>query len=108
MTSNLSGSGRKRFWGNHIARWNGSGSSQAEYCRLNKISLKSFQYWKRKEKRNGASPALIEVALPKLLSIPLSAHPLLCLVVDQHYRIEIAKGFDSEDLERVVRVLGRI
>jgi hypothetical protein len=71
--------------------------------------LKSFQYWKRKSKRNGSAPALIEVPIPKALSIPtLPAHPQLCLVIGQHYRIEICKGFDSEDLERVVRVLGRL
>ena len=109
MMSTLSRSGKQRFWENHIAQWSASGLNQTEYCRTNKIALKSFQYWKRRSKRNGAPPALIEVPLPKPLPLPaFLVHPLLCLVVDQHYRVEIAKGFDSEDLERVVRVLGRI
>ncbi len=109
MRSNLSRSGKQGFWEKHIAQWNGSGLSQVEYCRSNKINLKSFQYWKRKSKRDLVAPALVEVPLAKALSIPISpAHPQLCLVVGQHYRIEIGKGFDSEDLERVVRVLGRI
>ena len=109
MTRNLSRSGKQRLWEKHIAQWNASGLSQTEYCRSNKIGLKSFQYWKRKSKLKGSPPPIVEVPLPKALSIPiLPAHAQLCLVVGQHYRIEICKGFDSEDLERIVRVLGRI
>ncbi len=59
--------------------------------------------------QNSGVPALVELTFPKPLSAPvLSSHPQLCLVIGQHYRLEIGKGFDSEDLERVVRVLGRI
>jgi hypothetical protein len=109
MRSNPSRSGKQRFWEKHIAQWNASGLSQVEYCRTNKIALSSFQNWKRKLKPGGSPPTLVEVPLQKSLSIPiLPAHTQLCLVVGQHYRIEICKGFDSEDLERVVRVLGRI
>jgi len=112
MTSNLSRSGRRRFWERHLEQCNASGLSQAEYCRSNKIGLKSFQYWKGKSKRTGsprqAAPALVEVPLSKAPSVPVSpAHPQLCLVVDR-YRVEIRAGFDAEDLERVVRVLVRI
>jgi hypothetical protein len=107
MMSNLSRSGKQRFWEKHITECRTAGLSQAEYCRLNKISLKSFVYWKRKIVR-GSAPALVE--LPRLESMPVSllpASPRLCLVVDR-YRIEIGKGLGSEDLERVVRTLGRI
>lgn len=109
MTGKLSRSGRQRFWEKHIAQWSVSGLSQVEYCRSNKIGLKSFQYWKRKSRRNGVPSALVEVALPKPLTVPVfPLQPQLCLVVGPHYRIEIGKGFESEDLERVVRVLRRI
>lgn len=110
MTSNLSRSGKQQFWERHIAQWGGSGLSQVEYCRKNKIGLKAFQYWKRKSKRSEVPATLVELCIPKSLPIPTLQvhHPQLCLVVDQHYRVEIGKGFDSEDLERVVRVLGRI
>jgi hypothetical protein len=109
MKSNLSRAGKRQFWEKHIAQWGTSGLSQVEYCRANKIGLKSFQYWKRKSSGNGAPPAFIEVPLSKLFAaqvLPDNAH--LCVVVDQRYRIEIRNGFDSEDLERVVRVLRRI
>jgi len=112
MTSSLSRSARQRFWERHFEQCNASGLSQAQYCRSNKISLKSFQYWKRKSKRTDspkqAAPALVELRLPNALPSSFSsAHAQLCLVVDR-YRVEIGTGFDAEDLERVVRVLVRI
>jgi hypothetical protein len=107
--TNIYKSEKRRFWEKHIEKWKGSGLSQVEYCRVNDVKIKSFRYWKRRVGRLGCAQALVEVRLPKTLSIPIPpAHPQLCLVVGQHYRIEICKGFDSEDLERVVRMLGRI
>lgn len=70
---------RQQFWENHIAQCTASGLSQIEYCRLNRIGIRSFQYWKRKFKRNGA-PALVEVPLPKSFPIP-PLYPQLCLVM---------------------------
>lgn len=109
MTNNLSRSGKRQFREKHIAQWRESGLSQVEYCRKNKIGLKAFQYWKRKSKHS-VPATLVELHIPKSLPIqtPGDHHPQLCLVVDQHYRIEIGRGFDSEDFERVVRILGRI
>lgn len=110
MRNNLSKSGKQQFWERHIVQWGGSGLSQVEYCRKNKIGVKAFQYWKRKSKHSGVPATLVELHIPKSLPIPTPRdhHPQLCLVVDQHYRIEIGRGFDSEDFERVVRILGRI
>jgi hypothetical protein len=100
---------RKQFWEYHIAGCNVSGLSQADYCRSNKISIKSFQYWKRKIKGKENVPALVEVPFRKnLSSVPLAQHHQLCLVIDRQYRIEIAHGFNDEDLERIVRILKRI
>ena len=100
---------KRRLWEEHLRKWKASGVSQVEYCRLNDVNVKSFRYWKRRIGRLGCAPALVE--LPVTKSIPLNSLalcPQFCLVVGQHYRIEIGKGFDSEDLERVVRALGRV
>jgi hypothetical protein len=105
MKNDLSNSGRQRFWENHIAQCTASGLSQSEYCRSNKISIKSFYYWKRRSKGCGA-PVLVEVPIPKSFPLPPS-YPQLCLVIGR-YRIEMGRGFDPEDLERVVRTLDRI
>jgi hypothetical protein len=106
MAAIHSRSGRRQFWADHINECAASGLTQVEYCRANKISLKSFQYWKRISKQSVA-PALVEVPLPKSFRIAPPC-PQLCLVVGRQYRIEIGRGFDPEDLERVVRMLGRL
>jgi len=49
MASNLSRP-RIQFWEEHIAQRKATELSQVEYCRRNKISLNSFQYWKGKAK----------------------------------------------------------
>lgn len=99
---------KRRFWEEHLKKWKVSGVSQVEYCRLNDINIKSFRYWKRRVGRLGCAPALVELPLLKYAPVcPSPSYPQLCLVVDR-YRIEIGKGFDPGDLERVVRMLGRI
>ncbi len=100
---------KRRFWEDHINKWKISGVSQVQYCLQNNINIKSFRYWKSRIGSVGSTPALIELPIYKSAPVCLSPPPpQLCLVVGQNYRIEIAKGFDSEDLERLVRVLGRI
>lgn len=108
MAGNRHKSRRQQFWEDHISRWNQSGLSQVEYCRLNKVGIKSFQYWRRKAK-HANTHTLVELPLAKTFPIALPAsHPQLCLVINQQYRIEIGKGFDPEDLERLLGVLVRI
>jgi hypothetical protein len=100
---------KRRFWEEHISKWKTSGVSQVEYCRQNGLNIKSFRYWKRRIGRLGGAPALVELPFSK--SVPVCSsppHPHLCLIVGRHYRVEIGRGFDSEDLERVIRALGRI
>ncbi len=107
MSRKLSKLGKQRFWQRHLDQCDASGLTQVEYCRSNRISPKSFQYWKRKstptDSPKQSAPALVEVSLSKALSIP-AAHPQLCVVIDR-YRIEIGRGFDAEDLGRVIRTL---
>lgn len=100
---------KRKIWEKHIEKWKSSGLSQVEYCRQNNVKVKSLRYWKQRVGRLGSAPALVE--LPAFRATPVftpQAAPQLCLVINQRYRIEIGKGFDSEDFERVVRVLGRI
>ncbi len=99
---------KRRGWEEHIRKWEASGVSQVEYCRQNDVNIKSFRYWKRRICGPRCLPALVELPPSKILRIPDSpAHSQLCLIIDR-YRVEIGKGFVSEDLERVIRVLGRI
>ena len=44
-----------KYWQHHIAQWQTSGLSQAEYCRQNKITGHQFSYWKSKLSGNSDS-----------------------------------------------------
>lgn len=99
---------KRRFWGEHLDQWKSGGLSQVDYCRRNGINIKSFRYWKRRIGLIGSPLTLVELPISKTLPVSvLPALPQLCLVVGR-FRIEIGKGFDAEDLERVVRMLVRI
>lgn len=38
-------------WFDHIEAWQKSGVTQSEYCRINKLCVKSFSNWKLKQTR---------------------------------------------------------
>jgi hypothetical protein len=48
MASIESNSTLNLFWRNHIAQWQTSGLSQAEYCRQYKLTGYQFSYWKKR------------------------------------------------------------
>ena len=99
--------GRRRFWEKHVSAWNKTELSQADYCRLNKISRSSFHYWKNRIVPSGPL-ALVEIPVVSPAPVSIShCSAQICVVVDR-YRVEIRKGFDPEELERVLGVLGRL
>lgn len=106
---NASPESKRRFWEHHLAECNRSGLSQAQYCRQNGISVKTFGYWKRKLGRCDAPACLVEVPAEAVRTPSFYALPApLRLEVNGSYRIEIEKGFDPATLEQVLAVLGRL
>jgi hypothetical protein len=95
---------KRRFWELHHRYWNSSGLSQAEYCRENKLSLKTFGYWKRKLKTESTPVRLVEVPALSLKPTFSSSNPIR-LMVGSHYRIEIEKEFDGKLLDQLLRFL---
>ena len=45
---------KRKYWKRHIEEWRRTGSSQAEYCRGQKLSAKSFTYWKSRFRQKSA------------------------------------------------------
>ncbi|MFT5211954.1 MAG: hypothetical protein ACI9CE_003695, partial [Flavobacterium sp.] len=43
---------KSQFWQDHVTAWQGSGLSQAAYCKQHEIKSHNFAYW-----RNRLSPA---------------------------------------------------
>ena len=59
-----------RLWATHLDKQQRSGLSQRAYCAAHDLSLKSFAYWRRKQ-RHGAS--MIEA--PRLVPVRLIEEP---------------------------------
>jgi hypothetical protein len=108
MTKHLNPSMKRKFWENHVEEWKTSGLTQSEYCRQKSINRVSFGYWKKIIEQGNSALELVEVQLKALPVFETPPCPEFCIVLDQHFRIEIAKGFNPDDLEQVVRVLRRI
>lgn len=94
-----------KFWAQHLRNWKSSDLSQAEYCRQQGLSSKSFGYWKRKQRAAEKPLCLVEIPIQSQVVSP-SPHPLR-LMVGSRYRLEIEKDFDAETLDRLLGFLER-
>lgn len=114
MTGNGKNGGldmKRRYWAGHISAWKEGGVSQAEYCRRQGISIKSFQYWKSKFGRHEEIklvpvPAVIASGrkLPDIVQTGQSVMPLV-LHIGERYRLDIGKDFDEATFCRVIGLL---
>jgi len=108
---------KQQYWGDHLHTWRKSGLTQAEYCRRNQLSTKSFTYWKSKTRRVDrsacGSPAPAD---PPMKFVPVPVRPMaagpgsakLVVVFQDRYRVEVADGFNPATFEKVVQVLARL
>jgi len=71
---------KRRFWKAHLQTWEKSGLSQNDYCRRNKLKVKSFWYWKKKitSKPDAGAVNFVPVPVPNENSqkIPGSDFPV--------------------------------
>jgi hypothetical protein len=98
---------RANIWNKHIETWEKSGQSQAEYCRQNLLSDKSFCYWLRKHRRQN-NIQLVPVTFHTENFAPAirgKADTGLVLKLGSKALIEIPRDFDSIAFEKVVRIV---
>ena len=95
------------IWLAHVEKQQRSGMSQNAYCITHDLSLKSFAYWRRKQRR----PALL---VPRLLPVHVVDEPPLTPAAGSGVRvqtgcvvIDLAWQFDAPTLQRVLSVLER-
>ena len=93
---------KRNFWKRQIEQWGRSGSSQAEYCREQKLSAKSFPYWKSRFRQKSAVSFVPVEVKPEAQMTDNSTGLVLC---KDGYRIEIKEGFKAEALGKVLRTL---
>lgn len=101
-----------RHWQCHLHMWRESGHTQVEYCRLNRLGVKSFGYWLRKDRKiNNAAPLqLIPVSFgtqPSTKPVENSSTGLYFNLSDRA-RIEISRDFDRETFSQIISLLSSI
>jgi hypothetical protein len=97
---------RDKFWERHLREWMSSGLCQAEYCRRNGLSSKSFGYWKRRHKEAREPVQLVEIPMaPQPSALHRSCLSPVRVMVGSLYRIEIEKGFDPQVLDQLIGFL---
>lgn len=93
---------KRRYWQGHIESWRQSGLSQAEYCRRQSLSIKTFGYWKRKQGKT--IPGDLKF-FPLFLSNPQHVQEPLKLQLTlqkKRFTIEIREDFSPTLLKKII------
>jgi transposase-like protein len=87
----------------------GSGLSVAHYAEQVGVSAWTLYQWRRRlddaTKRDGADSNLVEVAIVQPMATSATAGSLVVRVGEGRHSIEVPRGFDSDDLCRLVVAL---
>lgn len=97
---------RRRYWLEHVTRWESSGQSIMGYCSAHELSEKSFHYWKKMVKHSAASSEGTRLSFAELqLVAPQQA--AIEIALGEGRRVQVHPGFDEDTLARVLAVLER-
>ena len=97
---------KRTFWKQHIDSWQETGLTQAEYCRRHHLKHYQLVYWKKRFLKTQTAVSFVPFELEDLLNIPCQPdRAALCLVVNNHFKIEIGAGFDPQLLRQLIFAL---
>jgi len=94
------------YWKQHIESWQETGLTQTEYCRRHNLKHHQLIYWKKRFLKTEASVSFVPLRLEELLDIQGQPDSVgLCLVINNHFKIEIRHGFDAQLLRQLIFAL---
>ena len=93
-------------WEALISEWRASGLSVAKYCRSTGIPVWKFRYWRDKTKRCGGKSRRRGAFLEMAFTEDSASTGKLVVELSSGVLIRLEAGFDSADLEKVLRTLG--
>ena len=97
---------KRTYWKQHIEHWQQTGLTQAEYCRRHNLKHYQLVYWKKRFVKTKTGVSFVALKLEDLLDIPAQPdRASLCLVVNDHFKIEIRAGFDPQLLRQLIFAL---
>jgi hypothetical protein len=97
---------KRIYWKQHIESWQETGLTQAEYCRRHNLKHYQLVYWKKRFLKTETDVSFVPLRLEDLLDIPAQpVHAPLCLLIDNHFQVEIRSGFDAQLLRQLIFAL---
>ena len=97
---------KRTYWKQHIDSWQETGLTQAEYCRRHNLKHHQLVYWKKRFLKTETDVSFVPLKLEDLLDIPTQPdRASLCLVINNHFKIEIRAGFDAQLLRQLIFAL---
>ena len=97
---------KRSYWKQHIESWQETGLTQVEYCRQHNLKHHQLVYWKKRFLKTETDVSFVPLKLEDLLDIPPQpACASLCLVINNHFKIEIRAGFDAQLLRQLIFAL---
>jgi len=93
---------KAQLWGERVEQWRQSGLSMRAYCRQERISFNGLRYWKAKEPQPAESRRAVKLSIA---APAVSCGRVIEVVVAERFRVRVPEGFQSGELERVVRSL---
>lgn len=93
-------------WEKHISGWEGSGTTQTEYCRIHGLNAGQFTYWKSRLKRKNDNSSLVAVPIdPDMFKSEASVRSPLRLNLENGFQIEIESDFEPSILKALIQTV---
>ncbi|MDY0132867.1 MAG: IS66 family insertion sequence element accessory protein TnpB [Desulforegulaceae bacterium] len=107
--SNRSNADLKNFWKTHISKWEISGLTQAEYCRINNLKNTRFTYWKLKFKKENLPLSVVEISQASINKVfNINKNSIITLHSKSGFHLNIPDDFSSDTLKQILLVLKEV
>ncbi len=97
---------KRSYWKQHIQSWQETGLTQTEYCRQHNLKHHQLVYWKKRFTQTEEGVSFVPLEFNAFPGKPKQlACSGLCLVINDHFKIEISYGFDVQLLRQLIFTL---
>ena len=97
---------KRSYWKQHVDSWQETGLTQAEYCRRHNLKHHQLVYWKKRFSHTETGLSFVSLKLEDLLDRPAQPdRESFCLVINNHFKVEIKVGFDAQLLRQLIFAL---
>ena len=101
--------GKTEYWEQQVILWEGSGTTQKEFCNKHEINVSVFGYWKRKLRTQQADVVeFLPVAVSPPTISPATTSGIRLVPSHGRFHIELATNFVPSTLRSLLNSLDGI